>query len=52
MKKDECEKCLNSRPIISENGWHSICTLSPKKAIACHSGFKDSFVSKPKSNKE
>ena len=35
MTKRECEKCKNSRPIISENGWHYICTLSSKKSLQC-----------------
>lgn len=35
MTKHECEKCQNSRPIISENGWHYICTLSSKKSLQC-----------------
>ena len=35
MAKHECEKCQNSRPIISENGWHYICTLSVKKSMKC-----------------
>ena len=35
MTKHECEKCQNSRPIISENGWHYICTLSVKKSLQC-----------------
>lgn len=30
-----CDSCLNSRPIISENGWHSVCCLSDKKATEC-----------------
>ena len=30
-----CETCMNSRPILSENGWHHNCTLSSKKAIEC-----------------
>lgn len=29
----DCEKCLNSRPIISENGCHAVCCLSQKKAM-------------------
>lgn len=33
--KHECEKCPNSRPIISENGWHYICTLSAKESMKC-----------------
>ena len=30
-----CEKCLNSRPVISENGIHFVCCLSSKKAVDC-----------------
>lgn len=30
-----CDSCLNSRPIISENGYHSVCCLSEKKATEC-----------------
>ena len=33
MKK--CESCLHSRLIISENGYHSVCCLSQKKATDC-----------------
>lgn len=31
----KCDSCLYSRTIISENGYHSICNLSDKKAIEC-----------------
>ena len=30
-----CDYCLNSRPVISENGLHYICCLSSKKAVEC-----------------
>ena len=30
-----CESCLNSRPVISENGIHPVCCLSEKKAKEC-----------------
>lgn len=43
----KCDSCLNSRIVVSENGLHSICCLSEKKAIACMFGEKDSFVSIP-----
>lgn len=42
MKK--CEECIYSRPIISENGYHSVCCLSPKKAIDCLTGKKSQFI--------
>lgn len=31
----KCEKCLNSRLILSENGWHAICTLSQGEVLDC-----------------
>ena len=40
----ECEKCLNSRMIISENGYHSICCLSQKAAMDCAIGKKNYFA--------
>lgn len=44
MNIENCEVCLNSRLIISENGYHSICCLSDKKAMDCMSGKKNYFV--------
>ena len=41
---NNCEKCLNSRPVVSENGLHPICCLSQKKVIDCMTGKKDHFV--------
>lgn len=40
----DCERCLNGRPIISENGFHPICCLSQKAAIDCMTGKKNHFV--------
>jgi len=40
----KCDKCLNSRPVISENGIHNICTLSTRAALKCLKGEKDCFV--------
>ena len=34
MDKD-CKECLNSRLIITENGYEAICTLSARKANDC-----------------
>lgn len=44
--KIKCDQCLNSRPIISENGIHYICCFSDKKAFACISQQKNYFVEK------
>lgn len=40
----DCEKCLHSRFIISENGYHSVCYLSQKAAIDCMIGKKSQFA--------
>lgn len=40
----KCEKCLYSRMIVSENGYHAICCLSPKKATDCMIGEKSYFA--------
>ncbi len=37
-----CEECLNSRRIISEGGYHSVCTLSAAKMRSCITG-RESF---------
>jgi len=37
----KCETCLNARPVISENGMHSVCCLSSGKATECMIGKKD-----------
>ena len=31
----KCDKCLNSRGVISENGLHRVCCLSEKDAMDC-----------------
>ena len=32
---NDCDKCLNSRVVYSENGSHSVCTLSEMKMKEC-----------------
>lgn len=32
---NKCDLCINSRAIISENGYHYICCLSDKEAMEC-----------------
>ena len=44
----KCDKCLNSRPIISENDYHFVCCLSSEKAVDCITNIKDYFI--PRSN--
>lgn len=31
----KCDKCLNSRVVVSENGLHSTCILPAKKIAEC-----------------
>lgn len=47
----ECETCLNSRPIISENGLHRVCCLSSKKAVDCITGKKKYYTRTPNNNR-
>lgn len=39
-----CDTCLNSRPIVSENGIHRACCLSDKKVMQCVLGEKNHYV--------
>ena len=38
-----CANCLHGRVGISENGYHTICCLSSKKAMECITGRKSHF---------
>ena len=41
----KCDSCMNSRPVVSENGIHFSCSLSQRKATQCLIGLKDNHVS-------
>ena len=43
-EKYKCDRCLNSRPVISENGLHYNCTLPTKQAVLCMAGMNDKSV--------
>ena len=43
----KCETCLNSRTVVSENGYHPLCVLHWKKAAQCIGGTKDYYVKHP-----
>lgn len=43
-EKHKCDRCLNSRPIVSETGLHWVCSLHPKKSVDCFIGAKDWFI--------
>ena len=47
-----CEKCHNSRVIISENGFHYVCCFGVKTAINCMSGMKVLYKPKQKAGEK
>ena len=47
MNHDKCAMCLNSRPVVSENGWHVVCCLASKSEMNCLTGKRDKFVKHP-----
>ena len=40
----DCKECLNSRLIVSENGYNAICTLNSKQSYECLSSNKCNFI--------
>lgn len=44
----KCDKCLNARKIISENGLYSVCCLPEKVAVDCLMEKKDQRVIIPR----
>lgn len=40
----KCDKCANTRTVLSENGWHYTCCLSSRAQTNCILGKKDRFV--------
>lgn len=51
-KYEDCMYCMNSRPIVSENGIHYSCVLSNKKSMLCRFREKDYFIRLPLFKKE
>lgn len=43
MNSQKCDKCVNGRVVISENGPHTKCTLFHKKATKCLLGQESHF---------
>ena len=41
----KCDDCLNSRQVLSENGWHPVCVLMNKQSRLCLFGKKNYYVS-------
>lgn len=42
-----CEKCINSRLVVSENGYHAACTLSDEDLYDCLSNNLSKFEGNP-----
>ena len=40
----QCIQCLNSRRMVSENGYHSVCRLPHKQALDCFMGNHEQFI--------
>lgn len=38
---NRCNSCLNSRLIISENGFHYVCRLNKRQYFRCITGVED-----------
>lgn len=48
----KCDICVMSRVVVSENGYHSLCTLSAKAARDCLLGKRDRCLPVHDSNGE
>lgn len=42
---NSCNNCVHSRPTISENGIHYICTLHSSQAVKCLGGKQEFYKS-------
>ena len=42
-----CEECIYSRLVVSENGYHAVCTLSDDDIYDCLSNGKSRFEGNP-----
>ena len=43
----QCEKCLLSRQVVSENGFHPVCCLPEDEARECILGEASHFTDRP-----
>lgn len=43
----DCKECLNSRLVVSENGYHPICTLHEEDMMDCLLNKKQKFEGNP-----
>ena len=43
----KCKTCLNSHPVVAENGIHCICCLFEGLAFLCAIGKVDRYTQKP-----
>lgn len=47
MNISKCDKCLNGHRVLSENGYHTNCSLGESSYIKCMLGTKNSYVEHP-----
>jgi len=45
-KECKCDNCINGFHVMSENGWHTNCTLSKQKFIQCYFMKKNYYIGK------
>jgi len=43
----KCDTCLEARCVVSENGFHHICSMREEFAMDCLLGKKDYYVRNP-----
>ena len=44
---ERCESCLDSRCVVSENGFHYCCCLKEEEAMECLLGKVDHYIKNP-----
>jgi hypothetical protein len=42
-----CDRCLNARTVVSENGLHSVCCLNDAELTSCLLHKEDHFIENP-----
>lgn len=48
----DCDTCLNTRVICSENGYHTICSLHHVASYNCITGKKNHYIRDPRVKKD
>lgn len=40
----KCDSCIHSRMVLSENGWHRVCCLTPNASMLCITGRMSRYI--------